>query len=190
MRISMTGISILVAGLSLVSGTSTATVHNFTIDGDEAQATTCTAGSTSRIVGTATYDDVTNLVSWSYTFGDNAPAYDDGLLLGGAAALFAHFHGPALPGVVSGNILVNTGTANPNSSSATTTPSLGADLIAGLWYLNVHSTTCPGGELRGQLVPVPSSAVPSASWPMGILLIGGLLAVSALRLRGRGTVAG
>ena len=27
------------------------------------------------------------------------------------------------------------------------------DLRSGLWYLNVHSTTFPGGEIRGQVDP-------------------------------------
>ena len=51
---------LLVALLGLPS-VAIATVHDFTIDGDEAQATTCSVGSTSRIVGTASYDDVTGL---------------------------------------------------------------------------------------------------------------------------------
>jgi hypothetical protein len=32
------------------------------------------------------------------------------------------------------------------------TPAQVADLIAGLYYVNIHSTVWPGGELRGQLV--------------------------------------
>lgn len=29
------------------------------------------------------------------------------------------------------------------------------DLMAGLWYVNVYSTTFPEGEIRGQITPVP-----------------------------------
>ena len=45
-------------------------------------------------------------------------------------------------GTQSGNFA---GVANP-------TPAQVADLLAGLYYVNIHSTTWPGGELRGQLV--------------------------------------
>jgi hypothetical protein len=36
-----------------------------------------------------------------------------------------------------------------------------ADLIDGLYYVNIHSTFRPGGEIRGQilLVPEPGTAV-------------------------------
>jgi hypothetical protein len=27
--------------------------------------------------------------------------------------------------------------------------------MGGLWYINVHSSTFGGGEIRGQLIPVP-----------------------------------
>ena len=28
-----------------------------------------------------------------------------------------------------------------------------ADLMAGRWYLNIHTAANPGGEIRGQVVP-------------------------------------
>lgn len=30
-----------------------------------------------------------------------------------------------------------------------------ADLLAGLWYVNIHSTVLTGGEIRGQLIAIP-----------------------------------
>jgi hypothetical protein len=159
-----------------------ATLHTGTIDGDEAQATTCSAGSTSRIVGTWSYDDVTGLFSWSYTYGDNAPVYDDGDLFAGGTPTLAHFHGPAAPGVPAG-VQVGTTTANPNVASATISGAQGVDLLAELWYLNVHSSTCGGGELRGQLLLTPTPAVPSLSAPMLGLLVSALVA-SAITLAG------
>ena len=29
------------------------------------------------------------------------------------------------------------------------------DLLAGLWYINIHTADFPGGEIRGQVVPEP-----------------------------------
>lgn len=33
-----------------------------------------------------------------------------------------------------------------------------ADLMAGLWYVNIHTTSFPGGELRAQLEGAPTPA--------------------------------
>jgi hypothetical protein len=86
-----------------------------------------------------------------------------------------HIHGPAAPGV-NGNVIydlvgpgVLTGTTSGTYSGSvtitpvvtgyTTTAQQISDLNAGLWYLNIHDSTFPGGEIRGQitLVPEPSS---------------------------------
>lgn len=34
---------------------------------------------------------------------------------------------------------------------ATLTDAQAADMMAGLWYVNIHTTRYPGGEIRGQL---------------------------------------
>jgi hypothetical protein len=39
------------------------------------------------------------------------------------------------------------------TGSAAVTPAMVADLEGGLWYINVHSTVYPDGEIRGQLAP-------------------------------------
>ena len=62
-------------------------------------------------------------------------------------------------------------------TDATTIANFVSGLSGGLLYVNVHSTTFPGGEIRGDL-PVSVSAVPE---PSTFLLIGaGLVAVSFL----------
>ncbi len=64
----------------------------------------------------------------------------------------AHFHGVAGPGVNAG-VQVPTGTVgNPIVGSATLTGQQVTDFLAGNWYLNLHSSTNPAGELRGQAV--------------------------------------
>ena len=72
-------------------------------------------------------------------------------------ALAAHFHGPALPGMNAG-VVVNIGgptPGNPMQGSAHLNTTQIADLVAGRWYVNVHTAANPNGEIRGQVVAVP-----------------------------------
>jgi hypothetical protein len=70
---------------------------------------------------------------------------------GGLTAI--HFHGAAGPGVNAGVQVGLTAGSSPitGTTSALTAGQI-ADLTSGLWYLNLHSGTNPGGELRGQVV--------------------------------------
>jgi hypothetical protein len=45
-----------------------------------------------------------------------------------------------------------TGTSGTISGTLSLTPQVLADVLAGLTYINVHSTTNSGGEIRGQIV--------------------------------------
>jgi hypothetical protein len=71
-------------------------------------------------------------------------------------ATMAHFHGPAAPGVAAGVAVPITG---PMSSPLAGTAGLNdgqiGDLLAGLWYINIHTAKYPGGEIRGQVVKTP-----------------------------------
>jgi hypothetical protein len=42
---------------------------------------------------------------------------------------------------------------SPIKGSATLTPAQVADLMAGKWYVNLHTAASPGGEVRGQVMP-------------------------------------
>lgn len=79
------------------------------------------------------------------------------LLTGGAQA--AHFHGPALPGqnagVQVGLIGFPAGGDGVVSGKATLTAAQEADLLAGKWYVNIHTVKYPGGEIRGQVAVWP-----------------------------------
>ena len=44
------------------------------------------------------------------------------------------------------------GTASPMAGSATLTDAQAADLMAGKWYVNVHTAANKDGEIRGQVV--------------------------------------
>ncbi len=67
------------------------------------------------------------------------------------AATGAHFHGPAAFGA-NAPVVVPIGTnANPVSGGVTLTDAQAADLIAGRWYVNVHTAQNPGGEILAQM---------------------------------------
>ncbi len=40
---------------------------------------------------------------------------------------------------------------SPVSGQATLTDAHAADLLAGRWYINLHTAANPGGEIRGQV---------------------------------------
>ncbi len=62
------------------------------------------------------------------------------------------FHGPAGSGQVGPPAMVWPGPFGPAyEGRATLTPQQAADLLEGLWYVNVSTTTFPSGEVRGQL---------------------------------------
>ena len=68
-------------------------------------------------------------------------------------ATAAHFHGPAKPGANAGVLVPIDGKdpTSPQTGSATLTDPQIKDLMAGSWYVNVHTAANPGGEIRGQL---------------------------------------
>ena len=98
------------------------------------------AGTGSPGVGTATItlDTDTNSLSWVIDWSD----------LTGTPTLM-HFHGPALPNQNAG-VQVSTGVAGPPvMGNAILSANQVDDLLAGLWYLNLHTDEFPGGEIRG-----------------------------------------
>ena len=68
----------------------------------------------------------------------------------------AHIHGPATPTNSVGVIVpLNspTGTNGTISGSVSLNPTNLSYLLSGLTYINIHTTTNPGGEIRGQVYP-------------------------------------
>jgi hypothetical protein len=62
-----------------------------------------------------------------------------------------HFHGPAAMGSNAGVALPFVGSVeSPIKGSATLSPAQAADLLAGKWYVNLHTAANAGGEIRGQ----------------------------------------
>ena len=96
-----------------------------------------------------TYDPATRMVTWNIPY--------SGL---SSAVTLAHFHGPATPGK-SGPVVVwlserGSPPGNPISGQATLTPEQALQFAAGDWYVNVHTQSHPGCELRGQVIPPKS----------------------------------
>ena len=116
---------------------------------------------------TATLDTATNLFTFSGTFSGLTSNVNNG-----------HIHGPFTPGgtattagvilnfnTLPGGTFVGFGAANSGSVSGSVTltaatqisttvngDSLKKLLLANLTYVNIHTTTNPGGEIRAQLV--------------------------------------
>jgi hypothetical protein len=114
---------------------------------------------------TARYDSLTKRLSWRGSYSG---------LSGPPTA--AHIHGPAAAGTNAGVVFWisdnigqcsegvgcrSTGDTNaqpltiPFEGSATLTDTQAAELMAGMYYVNIHTNAYPRGELRGQLVKSP-----------------------------------
>jgi hypothetical protein len=63
----------------------------------------------------------------------------------------AHIHGPAGMGANAGIVVPFANVVSPIRGEAKITPAQAGDLLAGLWYVNLHTAANPGGEIRGQL---------------------------------------
>jgi hypothetical protein len=87
------------------------------------------------------YDPASKKLSWKVTYSG---------LSGPATA--AHFHGPAEAGKNAGvAVAIPNATSSPAEGSATLTDAQAADLVAGKYYVNIHTAANPGGEIRGQV---------------------------------------
>jgi len=90
---------------------------------------------------TVTFDTASKKLTWQGSYSG----------LSGAATA-AHFHGPADPGKNASVAVPITPNTSPLQGSADLTDAQAADLMAGKWYVNVHTDAHKGGEIRGQLM--------------------------------------
>ena len=133
------------------------------LDGGQEVPPTLSAGTGSA---TIILNDLTNELSWNIIFSDLS-----------GPAIGAHFHGPAPAGINAGvqvNIGAVSGLFSPMIGASVINDSQESDLLAGLWYINIHTAEFPGGEIRGQVNLVP---LPAAIWLFGggVVMICGLL---------------
>ncbi len=148
----------------VLSAAPSAYAAEFSISLDVAQATTAMPGASGSGSGMATLDP-NNLVSWDFEFMDLA-----------GNEILAHFHLGA-PGVP-GGIELGLPAGSPKTGSATVSGIQAADILANLWYANIHTDHSGGGEIRGQVVQV-GGGVPLLPLPalalLALLLLGAAL---------------
>ncbi len=148
-----------------VAPAASADVRDFTIDLDVAQATTAGPGATGSGSGTATLDTDTNLFSWNFSY--------SGLT---GTEILAHFHLGAVG--VPGGIELGLPGGSPKMGSSTVSDVQEADILANLWYANIHTDHSAGGEIRGQVVQagggVPMLPLPALAL-LALLLLGAAL---------------
>ncbi len=99
-----------------------------------------------------------------------------------SAETAAHIHGPGLHGTNAG-VLVALPAGTPKAGTWNYPQANEAAILAGRTYVNVHSTGFPGGEIRGQIVPVvvPIDAQQEIASPLAAGAAGvGLIAIDTL----------
>jgi hypothetical protein len=74
-----------------------------------------------------------------------------------SAEVSAHIHGPAPVGANAGIQLVLPA-GSPKTGVWNYPPAQEANILAGLMYVNIHSSSFPGGEIRGQIIPAQISS--------------------------------
>ncbi len=96
-------------------------------------------GVTGTGAGTATVNLVAKTITLNLTFSG---------MTGALAA--AHLHGAAARGTATG-VVHTIGTASPITNVVSYDPLMEADIVNGLWYVNLQTAANGGGEIRGQL---------------------------------------
>jgi CHRD domain/Divergent InlB B-repeat domain/Putative Ig domain/Dockerin type I domain len=89
--------------------------------------------------GTAVVNTVAKTITLNLTFAGTTGALNA-----------AHLHGPAARGMAAG-ARHNIGLVSPITNVITYAPADEADILNGLWYVNLHTSANGGGELRAQL---------------------------------------
>lgn len=183
-------LTVLAASLALPMAASAAIqVYSFGLDGSQEVPPNASQASG---FATITVDDGLDTISFVV----------QGFDLQGTFAA-AHIHGPAPVGVNTGFVfnlvtnadvamafpfatsylLVGTGKAAGASVVNDPGPSLADDINAKPWlyYVNLHTSAFPGGEIRGQLAPIPEASTYA-------MMLGGLGLVGFMAARRRRSV--
>jgi hypothetical protein len=90
-----------------------------------------------------TYDTMTGQLNWNVSYSGLSSAING-----------AHFHGPTPAGFDAGITVGMTTGPSPIIGLATINAAEAAQMLSGQWYVNIHSNSFGGGEIRGQVLPV------------------------------------
>jgi hypothetical protein len=131
---------ILASFAVLVAGSALAATEKFNAK-LEAASEVPPSKSTGSGEATASLDTATHELTYDVTFSGFT-----------SEVTAAHIHGPAPEGKNAG-VVVPLGNMpkSPIHGSAKLTPEQEKELVAGMYYVNVHSKNNPGGAIRGQL---------------------------------------
>ena len=131
--------------LWLWAASASATMIQFVAASIDGAQETPPNGSVAMASGTFTMDTVANTLSVNVVITVPPPSGE----------ILAHIHGFAPPGTPAG-ILFGLPLGSPKITVWNFTEPDEAGIIAGLTYVNIHSNAFPGGEIRGQIVRVPT----------------------------------
>lgn len=144
----LSAIGMAIASMSLLSGAATAEIFNLNMTG--AQEVPGPGDPDGVGLGTLTIDNVTNQISWAFTYQNiNAPT-------------LMHIHTGAAG--VSGGVLINLGVATSGGAGTLVSQTTASDANVNTvlanppgFYVNIHNGAFPAGAIRGQLIPVPAT---------------------------------
>ena len=110
------------------------------LDGEQASVPSSTATGTALV----TLDTETSVLAWNLSWSGFS-----------SDVIAIHFHGPAEPGtdaIVRVELDVISGLESPSVGETTVSEAQKAEILAELWYINIHTDDSGGGEIRGQVV--------------------------------------
>lgn len=148
--------------LSVAPSKAATVLYGATLTGAAERPTPVVTGATGS--ATLTLDNVTGVWSLTGSFSN---------LTANSSA--AHIHGPAdvntATGVLVGLTFTNGAQSGTLSGSGTFTPAQMGELANLLYYVNVHSVGAfSGGEIRGQLFPVPEPGIAGLAGLLGLAM--------------------
>lgn len=143
-------IPLAAAGLALLAACSTGepqVVHLSTVLNATQEVPPTASPATGQ--GIVAYDRDAGELSWNIAYaGLSGPLQQ------------AHFHGPAAPGAAAGPLVTIPVTASPLTGKAQLSAAQAALFVDGRIYVNLHTAQYPGGEIRGQVTPASTAALP------------------------------